>query len=464
MNSRPLFLTVGMSAAGWLLGSFLLSGCGGGDEKKSDNNNDSAAAAPAVITFPLQKGMLSSTLTVPGELIAWQQVDLYAKVNSFVKTLPVDIGSEVKQGDLLAVMEAPELTSQLDAAKSRVLSMQAVYLADKATYNRLYQTSLTPGTVSQNDLDQAAAKQQSDSAQVEAARYALREVEDNRNYLTLRAPFAGVISARNVNPGAYVGPSGKGSELPLFTLRQQSLLRLAVSVPEVYTSYLTSRDKVEFSVRSMPSRKFYAKVRRLAGAVDERLRSERVEMDVPNDDRKLLPGMVAEVIVPLPASDSTFVVPKSAVVNATEAVFVVKEVNGKAQWITVRTGREANGLIEIFGNLNQGDSLLLSASDEVRDGMPVGKVQGIAYSSAIDSAKTKAVGSNSTAAGSNTTNSADGSNSSGSNSGGSGSGSASGTGPSGSGSGGSGGSGSSGSGSSSNGGSSGKGGKGGKKG
>jgi hypothetical protein len=157
--------------------------------------------------------------------------------------------------------------------------------------------------------------------------------------------------------------------------------------------------------------------------------------------------MVAEVVVPLPASDSTFVVPKSAVVNSTEAVFVVKVVNGKAQWMTVKTGREAGGLIEIFGNLNEGDSLMLTASDEVRDGMPVGNTKGVPYTAAVDSAKAKALGSNSTAAGSTTTNSADGSKTSGTESGGSGSGPASGTGPSGSGSGGSGSTGSGGSGS-----------------
>lgn len=387
MNSRLSLLSAGLSIAGWLWGSFLLVGCGGGDDKKSDNQKDSAAVAPTTVVFPLQKGMLSSTLTVPGELIAWQQVDLYAKINSFVKTVPVDIGSEVKKGDLLAVMEAPELNSQLDAAKSRIMSLQAIFLADKATYDRLYQTSLTPGTISQNDLDQANAKKQSDSAQVEAARYALREVQDNQDYLILRAPFTGVISARNINPGAYVGPSGKGSELPMFTLRQQSLLRLAVSVPEMYTSYLNGKDKVEFAVRSMPDQKFYARVRRLAGAVDERLRSERVEMDVPNEDKKLLPGMVAEVIIPLPASDSTFVVPKTAVVNGTEAVFVVKVVNGKGYWVTVKTGRESGGLIEVFGKLNVGDSLAAIATDETRNGMPVGKTKGIDYATALDSAK-----------------------------------------------------------------------------
>src|SRR5580698_1293214 len=112
-------------------------------------------------------------------------------------------------------------------------------------------------------------------------------------------------------PGHTSVPRGKARNYPCLPC-QQSLLRLAVSIPEVYTGYLTDKDKVAFIVRSLPNQKFYARVRRLAGAVDERLRSERIEMDVPNKDRRLLPGMVAEVIVPLPASDSTFVVPRTA--------------------------------------------------------------------------------------------------------------------------------------------------------
>ena len=120
-------------------------------------------------------------------------------------------------------------------------------------------------------------------------------------------------TARNVNPGAYVGPSGKGSELPLFTLQEQKKLRLVLSVPEAYTSYLSNKNEVSFSVKALPNQQFKAQIKRLSGALDNRLHSQRVEMDVINNDKKLLPGMVAEVNLPLPASDSTFIVPKSAV-------------------------------------------------------------------------------------------------------------------------------------------------------
>lgn len=329
--------------------------------------SDSAAATPTVV---LEKGRLSTTLHVPGELIAFQQVDLYAKVNSFVKRLYVDVGSEVKEGDLLATMEAPELQSQLATALARVKSQDAIYIASKSNYDRIIETSKTPGTISQNDIDQADARQKSDLAQLEANKAAYNEIAETLKYLEVRAPFSGVISSRNVNPGAYVGPSGKGSEVPMFTLQEQKHMRLVVSVPEDYTGYLSDNDKVQFTVRALPERKFTAQVRRLAGALDSRLRAERTEMDVYSNDKTLLPGMVAEVDLPLPARDSTFIVPASAVVNGTEEVFVVRVgPDQKAEWVRVRQGRSEGGRIEVYSDsLKAGDVLVKSASEEVRDG------------------------------------------------------------------------------------------------
>jgi RND family efflux transporter MFP subunit len=252
-----------------------------------------------------------------------------------------------------------------------VKSQEAIYIASKANYERLVETSKTPGTISQNDIDQADARQKSDLAQLEAAKSAYNQVAETLKYLEIRAPFNGVISARNVNPGAYVGPSGKGSEFPLFTLQEQRHLRLVVSVPEAYTGYLTDQDEVKFTVKALPNEVFHGKIKRLAGALDNRLRAERIEMDVINNDKKLLPGMVAEVNVPLPARDSTFVVPTSAVVNSTERVFVIRVADGKAQWVDVKQGRSDKGRMEIYGDLHEGDTILKVASEEHRDGSPV---------------------------------------------------------------------------------------------
>jgi RND family efflux transporter MFP subunit len=372
-KKAPLFILAGALSVN------LLSSCGGSDEqKKADEENQAQMdQTPVVQVAPLRKDKFNASLQIPGELIPYQQVDLYAKESSFVKKVFVDVGSEVSEGQLMVSMEAPEINSQLAEAQSKLKSQEAVYLASKANYDRLYETSKTPGTISGNDLDQAAARKNSDEAQLQATKSAMQAVLVTKGYLDIKAPFSGVVSARNVNPGAYVGPAGKGSDQPLFVLQEQKRLRLVISVPEAYSGALKQKDKVEFTVRSMPGHKFAANVNRLAGSLDARLRSERLEMDVQNNNKTLLPGMYAEVKLDLPATDSTFIIPKTALVQSTEKVFVIRVVNGKAEWVDVQKGREADGKVEVFGKLNEGDQLVQAANDEIRDGAPVklGKAQ-----------------------------------------------------------------------------------------
>jgi RND family efflux transporter MFP subunit len=365
MNKR--LYTVILSSAATII---LLQGCASGS---SENKflKDSTSAAPTEVTV-VKRGRLSSTVNIPGELQPFQQVDLYAKVNSYIKHLYVDVGSVVKQGQLLATMEAPEINSQLSAAQSRLNSFEAIYIASKANYDRLLETSKTPGTISPNDLDIALSKQNSDKAQYDAAKAAYNEVINNKDYLQIKAPFSGVITARNVSEGAYVGPSGAGSTMPLFTLQTQQKLRLVVYVPEAYTGYVAHHSEISFTVQSLPGEIFNAHVTRLAGALDERLHAERVEMDVLNNDKKLLPGMVTNINIPLAANDSTLIVPSTAVVNTTQNVHVVKVEDGKAVWVNVKQGRESGGFTEVYGDLKNGDIILTTANDEAREGMAIG--------------------------------------------------------------------------------------------
>lgn len=346
------------------------------------HSSDSKADKVAVVdepepteVFSLQKGKLSSSLRIPGELVAYRDVDLYAKVSGFVKSIHADVGTEVREGQLLALAEAPELNAQLAAAESRLKSQEALYIASKSNYDRYVDAAKTPGTVAQSMIEQTLAKKESDYAQLQAAKASYREISDMRKYLEIRAPFSGVISLRNVSTGAYIGPSGKGSELPLFVLTEQKKLRLVVAVPEAYTGYVDQDDEVSFTVKAFPDKKFTGKVKRLAGALDKRLRSERTEVDVLNSDRKLLPGMIAEVTIPLPTKNSTFVVPKSAVINGTTGVFVVKVVNQKAEWVAVQKGMEEGDKIEVFGDLKDGDQIITTATEEVRNGSPIRSVK-----------------------------------------------------------------------------------------
>ncbi|MBS1525801.1 MAG: efflux RND transporter periplasmic adaptor subunit [Bacteroidetes bacterium] len=332
---------------------------------------ENAMDTPAVKAVSIEKGRLNPTITVPGELIPFQEVDIYAKINSYVKKLYVDIGSQVHAGDLLATLEAPELNSQLAAAESRIKQQEAIYYASKATYDRLLSTSKTPGTVSENDLEQAEAKKNSDLANVDAAKSDYKAIQANLDYLQIRAPFDGVVSARNVNMGAYVGPAGKGSDQPIFVIQEQNKMRLVISVPEMYTGGLSDKNEVTFTVKALPNRKFKAQVKRLAGALDEKLRAERLEMDVYNKNKELLPGMYADVDLPVPSRDSAFVVPNTSVVTSTERVFVIKVNGNKAQWVDVKKGFQSGGNMEVYGDLKPGDQLVANANDEIRDGQPV---------------------------------------------------------------------------------------------
>ncbi len=342
-----------------------------GCKNSHEGNDQKNAEKPAIEVFSLQEGKINSSMRVPGELVSFRDVDLYAKVSSFCKQLYVDVGTEVREGQLLALMEAPEIVSQLASARSREEALTATYKASKANYERMLETSKTPGTISQNDLDQALGKSNADYSQLQAAQSVEKEISAMEHYLEIRAPFDGIISARNVSLGAYVGPSGKGSEFPMFTLNEQKKLRLVIYIPEAYSSYLHQDDEIRFNVKAYPNNKFTGKVKRLAGALDKRLRAQRIEVDVINENKKLLPGMIAEVEFSLATNPGTFVVPSSALVNSTERVFVIRIANKKAEWVDVKKGMEINGQIEIFGPLNLGDQLATTASEEIRNGTDV---------------------------------------------------------------------------------------------
>ena len=205
-------------------------------------SNDSAVAKHE--TIQLEKKELTTSIALPAELTSFKQVELFAKVSSYVKSLKVDIGSEVKQGQLLIELEAPEIQSQLAAAKSRVHSQQAIYTSSNSTYNRLLETSKVEGTISKNDLEVSMSRKNADFALLEAAKANLKELQVMQSYLLIKAPFNGKITARNVNIGAYVGSN---SQTPLLTMLDENQLRLSVSIPEVYAGFFKIGDEIFIS-------------------------------------------------------------------------------------------------------------------------------------------------------------------------------------------------------------------------
>jgi RND family efflux transporter MFP subunit len=224
--------------------------------------------------------------------------------------------------------------------------------------------------VSANELEQAEAKMQTDSSEVSSAKAAFQAISDLKNYLVVRAPFNGIISERNIHPGAFVGGSGK-NDLPMLQLKEEGKLRLVVAVPEIYVGGLSEGQLVHFQVKAFPSDTFTGKIQRISGNLDLKTRSEAIEVDVENKDHRLLPGMYAEVEMNVGRKQEAFVVPVSSVFTNTEGVFVIRARQGVAEWVSVKKGNRQQELQEIFGNLKDGDEIIAKASDQIRNGQKI---------------------------------------------------------------------------------------------
>jgi RND family efflux transporter MFP subunit len=203
---------------------------------------------------------------------------------------------------------------------------------------------------------EAAAKSQVDT---------LKELEA---YLELRAPFAGVVTARHVHPGALASPTSEA----LLELEQVARLRLTVAVPETNVAGISPGARVEFSVPAQPGKKFTAVIARAARSLDARTRTMAVEADVTNATGALAPGMYAEVVWPVKRGAPGLFVPVTAVVTTTEKVFVIRVRQGLAEWVPVTKGAKDGDWVEVQGKLSAGDVVVKRGSDEIREGQRIG--------------------------------------------------------------------------------------------
>lgn len=312
-------------------------------------------------------------LKLAGELVSDQEAAIYAKVNSYVKKLQVDIGSKVSTGQVLMTLEAPEIQAQLAAAKSKWKAQEAIYIATKSNYDRMFRANETEGAIAKDALDQITAKKLADQAQLDAAKSAYQEIQVMADYLVIRAPFNGVVAKRNVDQGSYVGPMGKGSDKPLLVIQDTKKLRVSLSVPEANTPYLSLGDSVYFRVNSIPQKKYMARISRKSGVLDFKLRSERIEADLQETYNELKPLMVVEAVLPLQAKEATFFIPKTALVESNTGIYVIRIEEGKTKNVKVSKGRALPDQFEVFGELKEGDAILLKATEEIEEGTIIKK-------------------------------------------------------------------------------------------
>jgi RND family efflux transporter MFP subunit len=334
-------------------------------EKKAPDENNKTAAHYQLTA--VEKIGVSTPIKLPGQLAAYQEVSIFPKVNGYVKNVNVDIGSKVHQGQLLMTLEAPELAQSTMQAKEKYARTKADLSIDREHYNRLLEASRTPGAVSPLDLSFVRSKVESDSAVSNAAKSNWQMQETMQAYLVVTAPFSGVITERNVHPGALVSAESKDAK-PMLELKEISRLRLQVDIPENLSGSLKVNDTISFYTSALPGKKITAFISRKSMNVNAQFRSERVEADVFNKDELLTPGMYADVVIYSKGNVSGFTVPKSAVVTSTEKKYVLVVKSGKINKVDVTSGNESGHSTEVFGNLVKGDSVILDASEEIREG------------------------------------------------------------------------------------------------
>lgn len=340
-------------------------------------------AAAAVEVVRVTSKSVDRQVKLPGEFQPYLAVPIYAKLPGFVKRVAVDRGSTVKAGQVLITLEAPEMQAQIAEAQSKAQAIalqrteaEAKLAGVQSTYDHLKAASATPGVVAENDV--VVAQKTAEAAQalvrsfedsIKAAQAQVQAVKDLEQYLTLKAPFDGVITERNVHPGALVG-QGTGST-PLLRLHQISRLRLVVAVPEALVGAMVKGARVAFTVPAYPGETFYGVLNLMAHDLDDKTRSMAAELDVKNPDLRLSAGMYPEVQWPVRRPQPSLLVPPTSIVTTTERTFVIRVNNGVAQWVNVGRGARVGDLIEVFGALKEGDTIVRRGTDEIREGAKV---------------------------------------------------------------------------------------------
>jgi RND family efflux transporter MFP subunit len=363
----------------------MLTACRGSTPVQTAETSE-RVGPPTVEVVKVVEQPLNVTLSLPGELTPYQTVALYARVTGFVKTIGVDRGSRVRAGEQLAVLEAPELVAQkaeaqskLQSAESQLAAIRSRADANVSTYEKLKAASATPGVVAGNDVVLAQKSVEADQGQIaaarqniEAARQALKSTSDMEGYLRITAPFSGVVTERNVHPGALVGPSGgPGAAMPIVRIVESNRLRLVIPVPEAYTASVTSGTSLTFAVAAYPGQTFSGTVARISRAVDVSTRTMAVELDVNNADGRLAPGTFCQVRWPVRRAAPSLLIQSGSVATTTDRTFVIRVRGGRTEWVDVKTGLTSGALVEVFGDLHPGDEIAARGTDELKAGTSV---------------------------------------------------------------------------------------------
>ncbi len=325
----------------------------------------SPGAQPAthlVQVTKLQRRDMARTLTLPANISPWYQSTLYGKVSGYLKWIGFDKGDEVKKGQLLAVIDAPEILDQAQQA-------EAEYAIKKLTYERLFSVwKENPDVIAKQDVDVAEAA-------AEGAKQLMERRRTWLEYTKVIAPFSGVITARFADPGALIqAATGSSTQAnPLFTMMDIDTVRVYVSIPQESAMLAKPGIPVTLSIKELPGQEFKGSITRTTEALDPATRTLLVEIDLPNKSHRLQPGMFINATLYLERRQNALTLPPASIMpgdNAnTKAVFVVE--NGKARRVPVKTGIDDGIWVEVIEGLTGSEDVVVVGKSNLQDGQAV---------------------------------------------------------------------------------------------
>jgi RND family efflux transporter MFP subunit len=381
-----------------LLAAALLTGCGSAGKTKADE-----ADAPSVAVVKVTRQNLSNELEIASEFLPFQEIDVYAKVSGYIQKLYVDWGTHVKQGQILAVLEIPELEQQLtqdeaalrrsqqdqERAREELGRAQSAYDVAHVTYQRLADVQKTrPELVAQQDIDVVQGKDLEAGASVSAAKASLSAAEQASiaskaaldkdkamfAYARMTAPFDGVVTKIYAYTGALLpaGTSSAKAESALCQLSQNNLLRLVIPVPERAVSEIRDGQTLEVDVSGL-KKTFTGKIARFSDQIDPATRTMHTEVTVPNPSFELVPGMYASVRIPLHSATNVLTIPVQAIqfTGAGHGVALIVNSQKRLEKREVKLGLQTAAEVEVLSGLSEGDTVVFGEQNQFKEGQLV---------------------------------------------------------------------------------------------
>ena len=369
---RWVILAIALIVTGALLASGMRSRVRAG--KTLGTETSQVAITPVSVVLP-KRTAPAQEIILPGNVEPFINSPIYSRTNGYLKAWYADIGAHVQKGQLLAVIETPEVDQQLEQSMSNLNTAKANLALTEITKNR-YEGLLKTHAVAQQDVDNATGAYNANKAIVDASQANVKQLQALQSFEKIYAPFDGVVTARNTDIGDLINSgSTAGTKTDLFHIAQPGILRVYVNVPEEYSQGVKVGMTADLSLAEFPGRQFQGKLVRTAEAINVTTRTLLIEIDVNNPTGTLFTGSYAEVHLKIPTQASAYLLPVNTLIFRSAGLQVGTVKDGKVALTSVTPGHDLGEQIEIVAGLKAGDQVIVNPPDSIISGQEVQIVQ-----------------------------------------------------------------------------------------